>query len=743
MRRTAALVALLLALAPAVAFVSAGPAAAAPELVRVIVRLRTQVDPSRIPGRSRHDRQAALVRALRARAATDQPGLLDLLRRRRAQGSVTDVTSLWVVNAVSVTATTSVVREIAARPEVAEIAPDRTVTAPPAVSAAGAPAEANLDAVGAPALWDLGLTGQGSVVAVMDTGVDASHPDLAARWRGGGNSWYDPNGQHPTVPTDVNGHGTATTGVIVGGSAGGTSLGVAPGASWIAVKIFNDRGIASTSAIHKGYQWLLDPDGNPATADAPDVVNDSWTGSAAGCNLEFQPDLRNLRAAGILPVFSAGNYGGADGTVLSPANVPEAVAVGSVDGGSVVDPSSSRGPSACDQRIVPRLVAPGVDVRTTDLYGGYLDASGTSVAAPHVTGVLALLLGAYPDLSADRQQAALENTADDLGVPGPDNAYGYGRVNAPAAYRWLATAPDFTVAASPADAVVVPGGSVNLTMSVTPVNGFAADVTPTLTGLPAQATATITPATVAGGSGTAQIAVTTTASVAPGAYPLTVTASGGGLTRTATARLTVTSPPDFSLAVAPSSASAVAGSSTSYSVAVTALNGFGGTVTPALSGLPATVGTGSFTPSAVAVSGVMTLTVATSATAPPGQYPLTVTGLSGAASHGVALTLVVLPPPDFTLTASPASVTVTRRQTATYTIATGSVGSFARAVTLSVTGAPTGSSTVVTPNPTAAPSTATVRVTTTSTTTRGTFTLRITGTAATIQHQAAVTLVVR
>jgi len=89
----------------------------------------------------------------------------------------------------------------------------------------------------------------------------------------------------------------------------GASTGVAPGAGWIGVKVFNDRGVASTSAIHKGFQWLLDPDGNPATADAPDVVNASWTGSAAGCNLEFQPDLRNLRAAGILPVFSAGNYG--------------------------------------------------------------------------------------------------------------------------------------------------------------------------------------------------------------------------------------------------------------------------------------------------------------------------------------------------------------------------------------------------------------------------------------------------
>ena len=77
----------------------------------------------------------------------------------------------------------------------------------------------------APALWDRGFRGQGVVVANMDTGVDATHPDLAAKWRGGTNSWYDPNGQHPTTPTDVSGHGTQTMGVMVGGNAGGSSVG--------------------------------------------------------------------------------------------------------------------------------------------------------------------------------------------------------------------------------------------------------------------------------------------------------------------------------------------------------------------------------------------------------------------------------------------------------------------------------------------------------------------------------------
>jgi len=408
------------------------------ELLTVIVTLKAQANVSNILDNNRRIRINKVIVALQNMADATQNRVRDILEARQSEGNVTEVEYFWVFNGLAVTATGDVIEELAALPEVRTITPNATILAP-AGHAALASAEANLNVVNAPALWGLGYQGQGIVVANMDTGVYLNHPDLQSKWRGGSNSWFDPNGEHPSTPTDYNGHGTWTMGVMAGGDAGGTTVGVAPDAQWIAVKIFNDQGSATTAGIHAGFQWLLDPDGNPSTDDAPHVVNNSWTFQSPGCDLEFELDLQSLRAAGILPVFAAGNSGPNAGTSISPSNNPSAFAVGGTDNNDLIYTDSSRGSSSCNEppTIFPEMVAPGVNIHTTDSSGYYFDATGTSLAAPHVAGGLALLLNAFPGLLAGDQEAALLNSAVDLGAVGPDNDFGYGRLDLLAAYQWL------------------------------------------------------------------------------------------------------------------------------------------------------------------------------------------------------------------------------------------------------------------------------------------------------------------
>ena len=419
-------------------------AAQANDLISVIVTLKDQANLSNITTRlNRTDRINSVVRALQLKADTSQRDIRSLVETRRVEGKVTDVTYFWIFNGLAVSATPDVIQELAARPEVLRITPNESIQAPPLLpSQQGqigvSSVQANLALLNIPALWDLGYRGEGIVVANMDTGVDINHPDLGPKWRGGTNSWFDPYGQHPTTPTDIasgsSGHGTQTMGILVGGEDGGVAYGVAPEAKWIAVKIFKDNGSATADGIHDGFQWLLDPDGNSGTPDAPHVVNNSWI-AALGCNLEFQLDLQALRAIGILPVFAAGNYGPTSSTSTSPANYPEAFAVGAINNSSIIKSDSSRGPrptpppNCNDGTVFPEVVAPGVSIHTTDRFGFYTNSSGTSFAAPHVAGGLALLLNSYPSLTVTEQENALLNSTVDLGAIGPDNTYGQGRID--------------------------------------------------------------------------------------------------------------------------------------------------------------------------------------------------------------------------------------------------------------------------------------------------------------------------
>jgi bacillopeptidase F len=390
----------------------------------------------------RRVRRRELIEGLRKSARDDASPIVDLVREKGARG----VRMLWLSNSIALRANRELIWKLLADPRIGQVRLDEVVVAPIAMAGTTGPVEWNIAAVGAPGLWEQGFDGRGAVVAILDSGVDVAHPELAASYRGGSNSWYDPYGQHAT-PYDRLGHGTQALGLIAGGSQSGAAIGVAPGARWIAAKIFDDAGNAAESAIHLAFQWAIDPDGNPDSDDAPDVVTNSWDISGENvCKSTFQADIDALKAADIAVVYSAGNYGPNPATSVSPANNTRVVSVGSVDASNNVSAFSSRGPSACDGSVFPKVVAPGDGLQTTDLsFGGmplYVQVSGTSFSAPEVAGVVALLRGAVPTATAAEVEAALAATAHDLGAEGPDPDTGYGLVDAVAAYASLSQPVD-------------------------------------------------------------------------------------------------------------------------------------------------------------------------------------------------------------------------------------------------------------------------------------------------------------
>ena len=392
-------------------------------------------------------RQARVVQALRDKANASGKDIRGLMAIREREGKIANRRDLWITNGYALTAHGETIRELAARTDVAEVVADRIIPLGFAASATSSgffSGSWNLDMVGAPVLWKMGYTGQGVVVANIDSGVDYRHPALGPTWRGGPHDWHDSVTTDPptTVPFDDNGHGTHVMGVMVAGNdQNGKPIGVAPGAKWIAAKISDSTGKTQLSWIHDAFQWVINPDGDPATPDAPNVVNCSWDIDAAGAynpaqdlNGEIQTDIQALTTAGIAMVFAAGNSGPNANTSVSPANYPGAFSVGATDSNDAVMTISSRGPSASDGSVYPTVVAPGSGIRTTDLTGlndvnTYTYADGTSLAAPHVAGAFALLLSIKPTLTVTELESAVKTAALDLGPAGPDNSYGFGRLD--------------------------------------------------------------------------------------------------------------------------------------------------------------------------------------------------------------------------------------------------------------------------------------------------------------------------
>ncbi len=416
--------------------------------IAVVVVLRDQVDPEEVVRRAPDPiaARSRLVAALQALAERTQAPLRAYLEGARAAGRVESYRPFWIFNGLGVRARPGIVRALAVHPAVRLVRLDRyrrwVVPTDGGEAASGAAiqtagVEWNVARIRADEVWStLQVSGTGTVVAGMDTGVDWLHPALQVNYRG-----YNPHGAHQHVgnwfdavngslyPIDDHGHGTHTMGVAVG--RGG--IGVAPEARWIGVKVLDRNGYGYDSWIHAGFQWLLAPAGDPALA--PDVVNCSW-GNENGRLTTFQDDLRALRAAGILPVFANGNSGPDEATVYSPASLPGAFAVGATDEEDQVAYFSSRGPSPWGE-VRPHVVAPGVHIRSAFPGGQYGRSNGTSMAAPHVSGLAALLRSVSPTLSVTQTMFAITSTAVPLGEPIPNDDAGWGRVDAFAAVAAL------------------------------------------------------------------------------------------------------------------------------------------------------------------------------------------------------------------------------------------------------------------------------------------------------------------
>lgn len=415
--------------------------AAPDEPLAVIVALKSRADLS-VATQTTDPlaRRRNVISALQSTAQTTQAGVKNVL----AQNQARDVQSLWIVNSVAAKTTLSTILTLAAREDVAMVRQDGIISlgpwTPALTNRAATGPEWGVSRVNADQVWQsLGIDGTGVVIANIDTGVDYQHPDLLTAYRGykGGSlppnntgNWYDSTGGEAAYPVDAHGHGTHTMGTMVGANG----IGVAPGARWIAVKAFDNAGAAQESWLHNAFQWVLAPNGDPALA--PDVVNNSWSNSNGG-NTVFEEDIRRLIDAGIIPIFSAGNDGPNTGTIDSPASLGLSFAVGATDSENMIADFSSRGPSVWGG-MKPDITAPGVDVLSALPGGTYGLYNGTSMAAPHVAGVAALLLQANPALTYPQLTGILTGTATALGSSTPNFHYGWGLVNAYAAAQ-LAT----------------------------------------------------------------------------------------------------------------------------------------------------------------------------------------------------------------------------------------------------------------------------------------------------------------
>lgn len=390
--------------------------------------------------------------------------------------------SFWIDNVIVVSRSNNAtltglmnfaeIESLRAQPQVSihEPATERSPSAGPLV------VEANIAHVNADDVWGLGYNGAGIVVANIDTGVRYTHQALVGHYRGnlGGGTfnhnynWWDPYGTYSS-PTDANSHGSHTMGTMVGDDGGTNQIGMAPGARWMACRGCSTSSCGSAQLLECAQfvaaPWNLSHT-SPDPNQRPHVVNNSWGDCGTSYNNWFQGAVNSWHAAGIYPVFSNGNasncgYSSPPGlnTVGNPARYGNVTGVGSTgNSNGLYAPHSNWGPTDNPDTLnallypslKPQVVAPGVSIRssTNSSDTAYSLKTGTSMSAPHVAGLVALMWDAAPCLIGNyaATETIIEQTATPIPYatggtppPGPGNvpnyATGWGEINALAAVQ--------------------------------------------------------------------------------------------------------------------------------------------------------------------------------------------------------------------------------------------------------------------------------------------------------------------
>ncbi len=381
---------------------------------------------------------------------------------------IADLKIYWLVNSASCKASRVAIEAMLELSGVEYIQYD-VPTIPPkvekvasvrAVNQAGG-VEPGVVTIQAPEMWKLGYTGRNKILMSFDTGVNIEHAAVGSRFLGHyvpmSQTWFGVENDYP-YDTDVSHHhGTHTTGTVLGlDKANSDTVGVAFNAFWIACDLIvsSIEDIRPISVYYTAFQWALNPDGDINTShDIPDVINNSW-----GADYDTWPDcnpleyeyVEALEAADCSVIFSAGNEGPNPETIGMPAGITKdslnIFSVGALNAHNSSFPIadfSSRGPTTCvpidsPEAIKPEVSAPGVNVRSSAGTGEYISISGTSMAAPHVSGAALLLREAFPNITSTELKNALYQTAIDLGEPEEDNTYGKGIIDVKAAYDFLA-----------------------------------------------------------------------------------------------------------------------------------------------------------------------------------------------------------------------------------------------------------------------------------------------------------------